>query len=150
MEENTRPGGPERKRAPFKNRVNGALREEDGEWDGDPAPDENSHGCDVQKKVLCALSYLFGILFFLPLIVYPDDDFARFHANQGLIVLLVSVIGGAVLGILTMLPVVGLVFTILSSLFGVVMLVACIFGILNVVREEKRELPVIGKFTIIK
>ena len=59
-------------------------------------------------------------------------------------------IGGAVLGILTMLPVVGLVFTILSSLFGVVMLVACIFGILNVVREEKRELPVIGKFTIIK
>ena len=80
----------------------------------------------------------------------PDDDFARFHANQGLIVLLVSVIGGAVLGILTMLPVVGLVFTILSSLFGVVMLVACIFGILNVVREEKRELPVIGKFTIIK
>lgn len=86
----------------------------------------------------------------MPLIVYPDDDFARFHANQGLIVLLVSVIGGAVLGILTMLPVVGLVFTILSSLFGVVMLVACIFGILNVVREEKRELPVIGKFTIIK
>ena len=122
----------------------------EGGGKGGGAPQGNAPNGDVQKKVVCALTYLFGILFFLPLIVYPDDDFARFHANQGLIVLLVSVIGGAVLGILTMLPVVGLVFTILSSLFGVVMLVACIFGILNVVREEKRELPVIGKFTIIK
>ena len=122
----------------------------EGGGKGGDAPKGNAPNGDVRKKVVCALTYLFGILFFLPLIVYPDDDFARFHANQGLIVLLVSVIGGAVLGILTMLPVVGLVFTILSSLFGVVMLVACIFGILNVVREEKRELPVIGKFTIIK
>lgn len=149
MDENNRPADEVEKRDASSVPENGTPSSEGGGKGGD-APKGNAPNGDVQKKVVCALTYLFGILFFLPLIVYPDDDFARFHANQGLIVLLVSVIGGAVLGILTMLPVVGLVFTILSSLFGVVMLVACIFGILNVVREEKRELPVIGKFTIIK
>lgn len=149
MDENNRPADEVEKRDASSVPENETPSSEGDEKGGD-APKGNAPNGDVQKKVVCALTYLFGILFFLPLIVYPDDDFARFHANQGLIVLLVSVIGGAVLGILTMLPVVGLVFTILSSLFGVVMLVACIFGILNVVREEKRELPVIGKFTIIK
>ena len=149
MDENKLPDDEVEKRDASSVPENGTPSSE-GDGKGGDAPKGNAPNGDVQKKVVCALTYLFGILFFLPLIVYPDDDFARFHANQGLIVLLVSVIGGAVLGILTMLPVVGLVFTILSSLFGVVMLVACIFGILNVVREEKRELPVIGKFTIIK
>ena len=149
MDENNRPADEVEKRDASSVPENETPSSE-GDGKGGDAPKGNAPNGDVQKKVVCALTYLFGILFFLPLIVYPDDDFARFHANQGLIVLLVSVIGGAVLGILTMLPVVGLVFTILSSLFGVVMLVACIFGILNVVREEKRELPVIGKFTIIK
>ncbi|HJB93136.1 MAG TPA: DUF4870 domain-containing protein [Candidatus Borkfalkia stercoripullorum] len=149
MDENNRSADEVEKRDASSVPENGTPSSEGG-GKGGGAPQGNDPNGDVQKKVVCALTYLFGILFFLPLIVYPDDDFARFHANQGLIVLLVSVIGGAVLGILTMLPVVGLVFTILSSLFGVVMLVACIFGILNVVREEKRELPVIGKFTIIK
>jgi len=149
MDENNRPADEVEKRDASSVPENGTPSSEGG-GKGGGAPQGNAPNGDVQKKVVCALTYLFGILFFVPLIVYPDDDFARFHANQGLIVLLVSVIGGAVLGILTMLPVVGLVFTILSSLFGVVMLVACIFGILNVVREEKRELPVIGKFTIIK
>ena len=149
MDENNRPADEVEKRDASSVPENGTPSSEGG-GKGGGAPKGNAPNGDVQKKVVCALTYLFGILFFLPLIVYPNDDFAKFHANQGLIVLLVSVIGGAVLGILTMLPVVGLVFTILSSLFGVVMLVACIFGILNVVRQEKRELPVIGKFTIIK
>ena len=149
MDENNGPADEVEKRDASSVPENGTPSSEGG-GKGGGAPKGNAPNGDVQKKVVCALTYLFGILFFLPLIVYPDDDFAKFHTNQGLIVLLVSVIGGAVFGILTMLPVVGLVFTILSSLFGVVMLVACIFGILNVVREEKRELPVIGKFTIIK
>ena len=105
---------------------------------------------DVQKKVICALSYLFGILFFLPLVVYPNDDFAKFHANQSLVVLIVSVIGSVVLGILTIVPAVGIVFSILSGVFGILMLVECILGILNVVHEERKELPVIGKICIIK
>ena len=90
---------------------NGDFRERDGERQ------EGGEGCEsggqgesgnarhpshdelVQKKIICSLAYVFGILFFLPLAIYPNDDFAKFHANQSLVVLLVSVIGGVPMGI---------------------------------------------------
>ena len=104
----------------------------------------------TQKKIICALAYVFGILFFLPLIVYPNDEFGKFHANQSLVVLLTVIIGEVLFGILTMIPAVGIVFSILCGVFGLLMLIACIFAILGVVREEKFELPVLGKIRILK
>ena len=41
-------------------------------------------------KVMSALAYLW-ILFFLPLVVCPDSKFGRYHANQGLVLLLAAV-----------------------------------------------------------
>lgn len=108
----------------------------------------------VQKKVICSLAYLFGILFFLPLIVYPNDEFAKFHANQALVVLLTVFIGELIFGILSavlgFVAVLSIIFSILCGVFGLIMLVACILAILGVVREEKYELPIIGKFKLIK
>lgn len=104
----------------------------------------------MQRKIICSLSYLFGILFFLPLIVYPEDPFARFHANQSLVILLTVVIGEVIFGILGVIPGVGFVFGILCGVFGLIMLVGCILAILGVVREEKYELPVLGKIRLIK
>ena len=80
----------------------------------------------TQKKVIFILSYLFGILFFLPLVLYPNDADARFHANQALLILLCAVIGEVVFGILCLIPFVGVVFGILCGLLGFVVLIACI------------------------
>lgn len=141
---------------------NGDFRERDGERQEGGAGCESggqgesgnarhpSHDELVQKKIICSLAYVFGILFFLPLAIYPNDDFAKFHANQSLVVLLVSVIGGAVFGLLSAIPAIGVIFAVVASVFSVVMLVACILGILGVVRAEKYELPVLGKIRIIK
>ena len=104
----------------------------------------------MQKKVICSLAYLFGILFFLPLIVYPNDEFAKFHANQALVVLLAVIIGEVVFGILSIIPAVGIVFSILCGVFGLLMLIFCILAILGVVREETYELPIIGKIKLLK
>lgn len=108
---------------------NGDFRERDGERQ------EGGEGCEsggqgesgnarhpshdelVQKKIICSLAYVFGILFFLPLAIYPNDDFAKFHANQSLVVLLVSVIGGAVFGLLSAIPAIGVIFAV-SLLFS--------------------------------
>ena len=103
-----------------------------------------------QKKLICALAYLFGILFFLPLIVYPDDDFAKFHANQSLVILIVSIVGEAVFGILSIIPVLNVIFGILCVVFGLLMLIVCILGIVGVVKGEKYEIPVIGSIKILK
>lgn len=105
------------------------------------------HPDEQTKKVICSLAYLFGILFFLPLILYPEDSFARFHANQALVVLIATVVGEVVFGILcALLPILG----ILCGVFGLAVLIACIWAIIGVVKGEKRELPFIGRFSIIK
>ena len=120
----------------------------------EPKKEEGDQNASIdertQKKVICSLAYLFGILFFLPLVVYPNDEFAKFHANQALIVLLTVVIGEVIFGILNVIPGVGFVFGILCGVFGLLMLIACIFAILGVVREEKFELPLLGKIKILK
>lgn len=113
---------------------------------------ESGADCDaeVQKKLLLSLAYVFGILFFLPLIVYPDDAEARFHANQSLLLLLVTVVGEVVFGILTLIPAVGIVFSILCGVFGFLILACCIYAIVCICRGDKGELPVIGRIRLIK
>ena len=104
----------------------------------------------TQKKVIFILSYLFGILFFLPLVLYPNDADARFHANQALLILLCAVIGEVVFGILCLIPFVGVVFGILCGLLGLVVLIACIYCMIGVAKGECWELPILGKFRLIR
>lgn len=126
---------------------NRSEEENEGEGKG-PEPKKPE---DVFKmKLVCSLAYIFGILFFLPLIMYPDDDFARFHANQSLAILLVVIVGEIIFGVLSVIPAVGVVFKALCGVFGLIMLVFCIFGIVGVVKEEKNELPFIGKIKLFK
>ena len=99
------------------------------------------------KKIICAFGYLFGILFFLPLVLYPQDDFARFHANQALAVLIVTVAGEVVFGILcAFLPILG----ILCGVFGLAMFIACIYAVVGAAKGEKWNIPLIEKIRILK
>ena len=59
-------------------------------------------------------------------------------------------IGGVVFGILSIIPVVGIAFTVLVYVFEVLILVLCILGIVSAAKLEKKELPVLGKIKIIK
>ena len=103
-----------------------------------------------KKKILCCLAYFLGLLFFLPLIFYPNDDFAKFHANQSRVILLASVISSVACGLLGRIPGIGVLFGIVGGILGVLLVIACVFGILSVVREEKKSLPFLGLFRIIK
>ena len=58
-------------------------------------------------------------------------------------------LGGAVLGILTIIPYVGIVFWVLLSLFELLCLILAILGIVNAVQGKAKELPLIGKFKLI-
>lgn len=44
-----------------------------------------------QVKIMAALAY-FGILFFLPLVTHPNSSFGKFHANQGLLLLITGLV----------------------------------------------------------
>ena len=133
------------------------VRDQENREESESKPTEtDTTGIDElqQKKVICAIAYIFGILFFLPLILYPNDRFARFHANQSLAILLVTIIGevifGILCGVLGGIAVLGALFGALCGIFGLVMLIACIVSILGVVKNEEKELPFLGKIKIIK
>ena len=94
------------------------------------------------NKLMAAISYVW-ILFLVPLFAAKDDPFARFHANQGLVLFLVSI----ALGIIAVIPFIG---TIVSLIGGIVTFVFMILGIINALKGEMKPLPFIGGIQIIK
>lgn len=98
---------------------------------------------DISKnKLISIVSYL-GVLFIIPLFVAKDSPFARFHTNQGLILFLFSLLT-SVAGLI---PYVGWIVAAAISTFDCLLMVV---GILNVIKGEAKELPVIGKFKILR
>lgn len=106
---------------------------------------------ETERKVVFSLCYLWGILFFLPLILYKNDEEAKFRANEGLVLLIVSIIGNAVFGILTAIGgAVATVFGIITGVFNLGILILAIIGIINVINCDKKELPLLGKYKLIR
>lgn len=82
-------------------------------------------------------------IFFLPLILVPNSKFAKYHANQGL-VLLIAWVAVMVFG---MIPVLG---WILSPIAGIALVVLWILGIVNAAKGDMKPVPLLGDITIIK
>ncbi len=105
---------------------------------------------DEENKIVCILAYL-GILFFIPLVASPESQAGRFHANQGLVLLIVSVAGHFIIGILSfVLWFLSWLFAIISALWAIAIVVLVILGMLNAAQGERRPLPFIGEIKIIK
>lgn len=108
----------------------------------------------AQNKVMGVLAYI-GLLFLVPLLAAPNSQFARFHANQGLILFISDAIVGTVITIFSVIfgfiPIVGpIIVGIISSVLGLFLLVLMILGIVNAATGKAKELPLIGKIRIIK
>ena len=102
---------------------------------------------EMTRKVIFSLCYLWGILFFIPLLMYKGDAKATRHANEGLLLLLFSVVGNIVFGILTR---VTWIFSIIAAVYSLAILVLGIIGIVYIVTDKDQELPLIGKIKLLK
>ena len=94
------------------------------------------------NKLMAAISYIW-ILFLVPLLAAKEDPFARFHANQGLVLFIANI----ALYIISIIPFVG---PIISGIGGIATLVFMILGIINAFKGEMKPLPLIGGIEIIK
>lgn len=95
---------------------------------------------DVEKnKIFAILSYI-GILFVVPLLAAKDSPFAMYHANQGLILFLLSIALGVATSIVWVLAIVA----------WAVPLVFMILGIINAANGQMKPLPLIGGISILK
>ena len=113
--------------------------------------DEYSQSDIDNNKLMGVLAYI-GILVLVPILAAKDSKFARFHANQGLVLLIANVAWSIVSSILsTILNSINLgIIASLLSVVSLLFLVLAIIGIVNVVNGKAKELPLIGSFKILK
>lgn len=105
---------------------------------------------DIEKNKLMAVLAYIGILVLIPIFAAKDSKFARFHANQGLVLMIVEIAISVIIGILSWIPVVGVIISIIGGLVGLCAFVLAIIGIINAVNGKAKELPLIGKIRILK
>ena len=101
------------------------------------------------NKAMAILAYL-SWLVLIPLFAARESKFARFHCNQGIVLAVAEIIAVIVLSILDGLPLIGWIFSIAGSLLGLVCLLFAVLGIINAANGKAKELPIIGKFKILK
>ena len=108
-----------------------------------------------QNKTMALLAYL-GPLVFVPMFAAKESKFARFHSNQGLILLIVmiawTIIYRVLIAILINIGTFGLlalISTILSLVY-IIFTILVIIGIVNALNGKAKELPIIGKYKILK
>lgn len=119
-------------------------------------PDHASEFNEVDmksNKVVNVLAYL-GITFWLPLLGEQTPD-KRFHANQGLLVLILylvlSIVSQFILPIFGILPVLGIILVgLLGAGISLIALFYALFGIINTINDKAKELPLFGSITILK
>ncbi len=96
---------------------------------------------DIEKnKVMAVLAY---IIFLIPLLAAKDSPFAKFHTNQGLVLF----IGAIASSIIAAIPIIG---WIVAPILGLAVTILSIIGIVNALGGKAKELPIIGKFKILK
>ncbi len=100
---------------------------------------------DVAKnKTMAILAYF---IFFLPLITdAKDSQFAKFHANQGLLLVIASFAMMAIDIVLAFIPIVG---WFASIGLHIAIFVFWIMGLVNASNGQMKELPVIGSIHLI-
>lgn len=94
---------------------------------------------NLSQKIdpLAILSYL-SFFCLIPLFL-KGDEFVKFHARQGFTLFVLEIL----IGFLSFLPIIGILFSIFGGLFC---LILSIFGIINVLKGNKEELPLIGQY----
>jgi len=95
---------------------------------------------DIENnKVIALLAY---ILFFIPLLAAKDSPFAKYHANQGLVLF----ICGLISSFFWIIPILG---WIIAPILSLAITVLAVIGIINALNGKAKELPLIGKFRIL-
>ncbi|MBR4920182.1 MAG: zinc ribbon domain-containing protein [Prevotella sp.] len=109
---------------------------------------------DIDKNKVMAILAYFGILVIIPILAAKDSKFARFHSNQGLILLIAAILYYIAYTILcSIILAISWRLIWLTSIIGIIGLVFFVWfiiGIVNAAQGKAKELPFIGHFKLLK
>ncbi len=102
---------------------------------------------DIEKNKIMAILAYCGPLVLVPILAAKDSRFAKFHSNQGLVLLILHIIIIIACTILAVIPIIG---WIIGLILPLVSFVLAVLGIINSINGRAKELPIIGKFRVLK
>lgn len=96
----------------------------------------------AQNKTMGIIAYF---IFFIPLLVEPakNSPYAKFHANQGLLIVLVYIASSVV----AIIPILGWIASPILWIAGIVLF---FIGLIGAINGEAKELPIVGQYKLIK
>lgn len=92
-----------------------------------------------QKNIIMGILAYLGILVIIPYLVAKDDPFVKFHIKQGLVLLVIEFIAWILAMVIW--PLVMLLWVVKLVLF-----VLAVMGIVNVVQNQQKKLPLVGDY----
>lgn len=106
------------------------------------------------NKGLAICSY-FGLLWIVTLITAKNSPFARFHANQSILVFITTIVLNVAVRIFNAILIIiswrfYTITRLLSLAVGGVCLALMIFGIVSAAQGKMKEIPLLGQFHIVK
>ena len=106
-------------------------------------------------KLMGILAYL-GILVLVPILAAKDSKFAKFHANQGLVLIIAYIIVSVACNVVSIataalnVPLIGLLLGLVTWAASIFCFVLAIMGIIAAANGEEKELPIIGQYKLLK
>lgn len=134
-------GAPNGPQTDFSQQVSNLTNTPDSTGEFDPQDVQNN-------KVMAVLAYI-GILVLVPILAAKESRYARFHANQGMVLFVAGIAVSVATSILSAIHL-WILSGIASALSGILLFVLMIIGIVNAAQGRAKELPIIGKFRLIK
>ena len=103
-------------------------------------------------KTMAIFSYIFPLV---PYILEKNNKWVRFHAIQGMNLLIFSLISSIFITFLTnilcsMYSYLWTIMGILSTALYILILLLCLMGIISVINGNAKKLPIVSKFRIFK
>lgn len=96
----------------------------------------------MDKKVTGIVAYLTALGLIIAFVA-GDREGAKFHLNQALVLVLANII----LGMLGAIPLIGWLFSVVGGIF---VLICGIIGLVAAIRDEEKEVPLLGSIKILK
>ena len=101
----------------------------------------------MDKKVTGIVSYI-TIIGWIIAFLAGDKEGAKFHLNQSLVINVAALVNSYILSwILGLIPVVG---PIISWVISIIILVLWVLGLVAAIKEEEKEVPIVGQIKILK
>ena len=109
---------------------------------------------DIEKnKGMGILAYLWWLVL-VTIFAAPQSKFARFHANQGLVLAIIetaiSIIAAIVSAALGWIPVLGWILSLIFWLADIAVFALALYLFITTAQGKAKEAPFIGKFKILK